>query len=286
MPASPILDSHVHLWDPNHFRIPWLDNIPLLNRAYGFDEYFAATEGYQVDGFVYLQVEVSPHLALLEARELHDLALWDARLQAIVPWAPLEDGEQARVYLDELVKISPKIKGVRRITQDEPDPEFCLRPRYIAATRLLPEYGLTSDLCCNFRQLGPTVELVRQCPETQFILDHIAKPNVRGEEMEPWASQISDLASLPNVVCKVSGVLTEADHDNWSIDEVRPYVEHVLAAFGEDRVVFGSDWPVLTQAASYRTWVETLDALTADWSDSAKAKLWRENGRRFYRIAD
>ena len=127
----------------------------------------------------------------------------------------------------------------------------------------LPDYGLTADLCCNFRQLGPTVELVRQCPNTQFILDHIAKPNIRGGEMEPWASQMRDLASLPNVMCKISGVATEANHDSWTIDEIRPYVMHVLEVFGEDRVVFGSDWPVCTLATPYRRWVQTLDELTA-----------------------
>jgi len=104
--------------------------------------------------------------------------------------------------------------------------------------------------------------------------------------MEPWASQMRDLASLPNVMCKISGVVTEANHDSWTIAEIHPYVMHALDVFGEDRVVFGSDWPVCTLATPHARWVETLDQLTSNWSDTAKAKLWRENAVRFYRLDD
>jgi L-fuconolactonase len=284
MPSGPIVDSHVHLWDPTRYRIPWLDTVPKINRPLGLSDYDEATAGLEVAALVYLQVEVAPVYALLEARDLVALSEQDSRIQGIVPWAPLEFGETARYFLEELVALGPKIKGVRRIVQDEPAPEFCLQPSYIEATRLLPKYGLTSDLCCNFRQFGPIVEHVRQCPETRFILDHIAKPNIRGGELEPWTSQMRDLAALPNVVCKISGVATEANHDAWTIDEVAPYVLHALDCFGEDRVVFGSDWPVATLATTYRRWVETLDELTRDWGEAARRKLWYENARGFYRL--
>lgn len=284
MPPVPIIDAHVHLWNPDQFMIPWLESVPPINQKRDLTDYANATEGLNVQGLVYLQVEVAPPYALLEARDLVRLARSNARILGIVPWAPLEFGDKVRYFLEELVALGQEIKGVRRIVQDEPDPEFCLQPDYIAGTRALADYGLSADLCCNFRQLGPTVSLVRQCPNTQFILDHIAKPNIRGGEMEPWASQIRELAALPNVVCKISGVATEANHETWSIDDIRPYVRHALECFGEDRVVFGSDWPVATLATTYPRWVETLDALTADWSDTARAKLWRGNAIRFYRL--
>ena len=284
MPPVPIVDSHVHLWDPEKVEIPWLSNVPPINVKRDLDDYAQATSGLDVQGLVYLQVEVAPPYALMEARDLVNLARSDKRVMGIVPWAPLEYGDKVRYFLEEIAAIGPEIKGIRRIVQDEPDPEFCLHPRYIEGTRALPDFGLTADLCCNFRQLGPTVELVRQCPNTQFILDHIAKPNIRGGEMEPWAGQMRDLASLPNAMCKISGVATEANHESWTVDEIRPYVMHALEAFGEDRVVFGSDWPVCTLATPYRRWVETLDELTADWTAAAKAKLWRDNAIRFYRL--
>jgi L-fuconolactonase len=284
MPSVPIIDAHVHLWDPEKYMIPWLENVPPIIQERDLTDYAQATTGLDVQGLVYLQVEVAPPYALLEARDIVNLARSDTRILGVVPWAPLEYGDKVRYFLEELAAIGPEIKGIRRIVQDEPDSEFCLQPDYITGTRALPDYGLSADLCCNFRQLGPTVELVRQCPDTQFILDHIAKPNIRGGEMEPWASQMRDLASLPNVICKISGVATEANHETWTIDHIRRYVLHALECFGEDRVIFGSDWPVATLATTYSRWVDTVDELTSDWSDAAKSKLWRENAIRFYRL--
>ncbi len=284
MPPQTILDSHVHLWDTERFRIPWLDDISLLNRPMSLDDYRAATDGLPVEGLVYLQVEVAPAYAITEAKEIASMASENAIIKGIVPWAPLEFGDRSRLFLEELVAISPLIKGVRRIVQDEPDPNFCLQPDFVRGNQILAEFGLSSDICCNWRQLGPNVELVRQCPETMFILDHIAKPNLRDNAFEPWAGQITELARLENCFVKISGVLTEADHQVWEIEQVKPYVLHALDAFGEDRVVFGSDWPVVTQAASYKRWVEVLDELTADLSEEAREKLWSANGRRFYRL--
>jgi len=284
MPDVPIVDSHVHLWDPGRFRIPWMDRQPALRSPHQMAEYKAATAGLPVQGLVYLEIDIAPVYALTEAREISRLAEKEPRILGIVPFAPLEFGELARAYLEELVAIGPRIKGVRRLTQDEPDPDFCLQPDFVRGARLLAEFGLSCDLCCYYVQLGQTVELVRRVPETNFVLDHIGKPNIRGGEREPWKSQMRDLASLPNAVCKISGATTEANLAHWTIEDVKPYVLHALDVFGEDRVLFGSDWPVATLATTYRRWVDTLDELTADWSDTAKRKLWGENARRFYRL--
>ncbi|HZB96549.1 MAG TPA: amidohydrolase family protein, partial [Herpetosiphonaceae bacterium] len=209
----------------------------------------------------------------------------DPRLQGIVAWAPLEYGERARAFLEALVAVDPRIKGVRRIVQSEPEVDFCLRPDFVRGVRLLPEYGLSCDICIRHPQLASTIKLVRQCPETSFILDHIGKPNIKDHVLDPWWEEMRELASLPNVICKVSGMVTEADPQHWTPDDLAPYLAHVLDVFGEDRVAFGGDWPVVTQAASYRRWVETLDALTAHLSPEARRKLWAENARRFYRLA-
>lgn len=284
MPVAPIVDSHVHLWDPARIRIPWLDGNQTLEKPIGLAEYDAATAGIEVEAIVYLEVAVNPAYGLVEAQTIANLAESDSRLQAIVAWAPLEDGERARSYLDALVAISPLIKGIRRIYQGEPDPAFCLQPDFVRGVQILPEYGLSFDLCLNFRQLANTVELVRQCPGTSFIVDHIAKPDVRNGGLDPWREQMTALAALPNVVCKISGVVTEADPTAWTIDDIRPYVEHALHAFGEDRVVFGGDWPVVTLAAPWRRWVDALDTITTGFSDIAKRKLWSDNARRFYRL--
>jgi len=284
MPNSPIVDAHIHLWDPRRFRMSWLDGNPILDKRYDLVEYNAHTEGVTVASMVYLQVEVEPPYALLEARWAAERARLDPRLAGIVPWAPLEYGERARVFITALVDIGPVIKGVRRLIQSEADPLFCLRPDFVRGVQLLPDYGLSFDLCINHRQLDSTIALVRQCPDTDFILDHCGKPNIREHMLDPWREQLRELAAFPNVMCKVSGLVTEADHQRWTPDDLAPYLMHVLEVFGEDRVVFGGDWPVVLQAATYRRWVETLDTLTADLSEQARRKLWALNARRFYRL--
>lgn len=285
MPDVPIVDSHVHLWDPTVFRMPWLDGNKRLNRPYGLADYRDQTAALPIEAFVYLQVEVTPAYGLLEARWAADRAAEDARLRAIVAWAPLEDGGACRTYLDALVKVSPLIKGVRRVTQGEPDREFTSRPGFVEATRILPGYGLSCDICISHPQLPSAIALVRACPETQFVLDHIAKPDIKGHLMEPWGRQMAELAALPNICCKISGMVTEADFDRWTPEDLAPYVAHVLDVFGEDRVLYGGDWPVVLNASPYRRWAETLDALTTHLSAEAKRNLWGAIARRFYRLA-
>jgi len=282
MPDVPIVDSHVHLWDPTVFRMSWLDGTP-IDKPFGLAEYRAATDGLPIDGMVYLQVEVEPAYGLLEARWAAKRADEEPRMKAIVAWAPLEFGEQAQAYLAELVSIDPRIKGVRRLIQGE-SLDFAAQARFVRGVQLLPELGLSFDICIKHPQLPSVLELVRQCPDVWFILDHIGKPDIAAGLREPWRTQLKELADFPNVVCKVSGMVTEADHNSWTADDLRPYVEHVIESFGEDRVVFGGDWPVATLASPYKRWVETLDQLTDGLSTEAKRRLWGENARLFYRI--
>ena len=281
MPDVPIVDAHVHLWDPGRFRMPWLDGNALLNRAFGSSEFARASDGLGIEAVVYVQVDVTPAYGLLEARWA---AAQGTLVAGIVAYAPIEDGATARTYLEALLQIDPRIKGVRRLIQSEADPEFHLRPDFLAGLRLLPSYGLSFDICIRHDQLARSIQMVRACPEVSFVLDHLGKPNVKAGQLEPWRDQIAELAELPNVVCKVSGVVTEADPTHWTVADVKPYVLHVLEAFGEDRVLFGGDWPVVTMAASYHQWVTSLDQITSHLSPAARHKLWADNARRVYRL--
>ena len=280
----PIVDAHVHLWDPRQFTMPWLADSPILNQHYGSQEYREHTVGLPIEAMVYVEVAVEPEEALREARHVVELARQEPRLQAIVPAAPLERGLAVRAYLESLVALSPLIKGVRRNLQDETDPNVCLQPDFVAGVRLLAEFGLSFDLCIKHWQLASAIELVRLCPNTAFILDHIAKPDIHHGLLDPWQTELRTLASLPNIVCKVSGMVTEANPTTWQPADLEPFVSVVLEAFGEDRVLFGGDWPVVLLASPYLRWYETLASLTEHLPLSARRKLWAENARRVYRL--
>jgi L-fuconolactonase len=284
VPDVPIVDAHLHLWDPTRFRMPWLDGNDLLDRPYGLADYRRHTDGLDIAAMVYLQVEVAPPYALLEAQWVAEQARADPRLQGMVAWAPLEFGDRVRAFLEALTTHGPLLKGVRRNVEAEPDPEFSARPDFVRAVQLLPEYGLSCDLCIKHWQMPSVIKLVRQCPDTRFMLDHLGKPNIREHLRDPWFAQIAELAGMPHVMCKVSGIVTEADHQNWSAEDLAPYVAHALEVFGEDRVAFGGDWPVVLNASPYRRWVDTLDQLTRDLSPAARRRLWADNARRFYRL--
>jgi L-fuconolactonase len=284
MVTFPIIDAHVHLWNPARFRMPWLEEIPALKRPYELEQYQMDTAGLPIEGIIYVEVDVAPEVALHETQWIVDFAQHDSRILGIVAAARIEEQEQLRPYLENLVALGPYIKGVRRNLQGETAPGFCLQPAFIKGIRLLPEYDLSFDLCLTHAQLPDVIQLVRLCPETRFILDHLGKPDIRDHVLDPWRDHIRELASFPNVMCKLSGMVTEADHQHWVPEDLAPYIAHVLDTFGEDRVLFGSDWPVMLLATSYHRWVQVLDDLTAHLTPAAKRKLWAENARRCYRL--
>jgi L-fuconolactonase len=281
MPAFPIIDSHVHLYDVDRLRYGWLANVPKINRSYGLEDFDAARGPVSVDGIIFAEVWVDPGLHLQEAAMIQEMADRDSRLIGMVAHAPLERGPAVEADLIALKK-NRSLCGIRRLIEIERDPSMCLAPPFLEALRLLPRHGLTFDICVKHFAMVFALELVRRCPEVSFVLDHIGKPGIKHGLREPWWSQIRELATYPNVVVKMSGVITEADHEAWRPEEVKPYVAHVIECFGFDRVMYGSDWTVSELTHRYPTWVQILDEVIAGTSEAEQKKLYRDTALRTY----
>ena len=282
-PALNLVDAHVHWWDPQSLRYPWLETVPALQRAFLPEDFAAATAPAAVTKMVFVEAGCAAGQALDEVRWGEALALREPRLRGIVAAAPLENEAESCRVLQQLSR-RPLVKGVRRLLQAEPDPAFCLRPEFVAGVRRLAEYGFSFDLCLRAEQLPAVTELVRRVPEVHFVLDHCGKPPVARGDLEPWATWLKVLAESPNVCCKLSGLTTEADWQGWQPEQLRPYLETALAAFGFDRVLFGGDWPVCTLATNYARWVAVVDALSAAAPEESRRKLFQFNAERVYRI--
>ncbi|MBV8768450.1 MAG: amidohydrolase family protein [Hyphomicrobiales bacterium] len=283
MPNFAIVDSHVHLYDIERFRYGWLENVPSLKRTSLLGDFDRARGPVEVDKIVFAEVAIDPGLHLEEADFIQDLADNDDRLAGMVAHAPLEKGSAVE---DDLVALTKHraLRGIRRLIETERDPSFCIEPRFLEAVRLLPKHGLSFDICVKHWALVYGLELARRCPEVTFILDHIGKPDIRHGLHEPWRSQIREMAALDNVVCKVSGVITEADHARWNKHEIKPYIAHVIDAFGFDRVMYGSDWTVSNLTHPYPVFVELLDEMLEGTSEAEKRKLYRDTAIRVYRL--
>lgn len=280
---APLVDSHVHLWDPRRLRYPWLDGIPALNRPFLPADFRSACGPVAVEKAVFVECGCSARQHLDEVGWITQLARREPRLGGIVAAVGLEQGAKARVALATLAR-NPLVKGVRRSLQGEADPAFCLRPEFVDGVKVLAESGYSFDLCIVHDQLPAVTRLVRQCPEIRFVLDHAGKPPIREQRVEPWRKDLRMLAALPNVWCKLSGLVTEADHKHWTLDHLQPYIAHVVDCFGFDRVMFGGDWPVSTLVTDYPRWVETLGRAVAGATAGDLKKLFHDNARRFYHL--
>ena len=281
MPAFAVIDTHVHFWDTDRLTYDWLSGEPLLNKPLLPGDYEEATGAVDVDGLVFVQADCADAEGLAEARWVAQLAEENPVIQAIVAHAALEEGDGVRGHLEQLQEMS-LVKGVRRLLQDEHDHEFCLRPDFVKGVRALADYDLRFDLCVRHYQLRAVRELVARCPNVRFMLDHIGKPDIRGREMMPWGEDIRRLAELPNVACKLSGLITEADFKQWRREDLRPYIDHVIEQFGLMRVCYGSDWPVQRLAGTYESWVGALDWAVEEYTEEERRRLYRRNGAQFY----
>ena len=279
----PIIDSHIHLLDQKRFGYAWAEGEPKLKRDWTVNDLANSAKPYEIEGLVFVEVDVDMPQYLDEAEWVDGLAALDRRVMGAVVCLPLEKGAAIEPDMARVAKLKT-VRGVRRLIQNQPDPEFVLRPGFLEAVRLLPKYNLSFDVCILHPQMPNTLAMMRQCPETSFVLDHIGKPGIKAGVLDPWRAHLREMAGLPNVVCKLSSLTTEADYDAWTRDQLKPYIDYVIECFGPDRILYGGDWPVSELAGSYLQWLATLDLATAGFSPADKRKLFRDNAIKAYRL--
>jgi len=272
------IDAHQHFWNVDLFEYAWMPPPPSdLRLNYLPDLLWRILKRNRFDGSVLVQANTT----LEETHWLLDLAEANEFVRAVVGWVDLTDPQLGRV-LDELQK-RPKFKGVRHPVQDEADDNWLLRASVLAGLAELARRRLPYDLLLRPRHLPLVPRVAESVPELRMVIDHIAKPPIASQAMEPWARDIEAAARLPQVYCKLSGMVTEAAK-NWKAEDLRPYVAHVMRIFGPDRLMFGSDWPVCTPAGS---WKEVLAAFTQAIGAQpieVREKLLGDTAARFYGI--
>ncbi len=271
-----ILDTHLHLIYPDRFAYPWLANEPPLNRAWPVESYWAEAEALGIEAALHMEVDVAePQIA---AETAFVLGL-DRVVGAIASGRPEHAGFEA--HLEQMQALG-RVKGIRRLLQFQPA-ELSQTQTFIDNIRLLPRYEMTFDICVKSHELMLAPPLVEACPETQFVLDHCGNPKIADREWESWTTRLERVAELPNVVCKVSGILANVD-ETWTVDTIRPYVEFVIETFGWDRVVWGSDHPVVMLFADLTKWVNASREIVGGASIEEQEKLFFRNAERVYRV--
>ena len=271
-----ILDTHLHLVYPDRFSYPWLSGAPAINRPWTVEAYFEEAAALGITSALHMEVDVAEKDMLGETQFVLGLPGVVGAIAACRPEHP--------DFLAHIERLSdmPHVKGVRRILHESPD-ELSRTDLFVDNLRALPDYNLSFDLCLLARQLDIGIAHAQSAPDTQFILDHCGNPRIAEGEFDFWAEKTSMLAGCPNVAVKISGIITNAA-PGWNAEDLRPYVEHLIEAFGWTRVVWGSDHPVATLNGTLTQWVEATHKLLEGCSEDEKAALLHRNAERIYRV--
>ena len=273
------IDAHQHFWDISLLTYPWMPSDPSpLRRNYLPSDLQPILETHRFDGSIVVQA----HHSLDEARWLLQLASENSFIKGVVAWVDLTDPQVGQA-LDELQQDA-HFKGVRHLVHDEPDPHWLLRPDVLRGLQELARRGIPYDLLLRPVHLPLVPTLAEKLPDLRMVIDHIAKPSISTGEFDNWARAMENVFPIPNLFCKLSGMITEAAWHNWSASDLRPYVAFVFQGFGPDRLMFGSDWPVCRLAGS---WKEVFAACTQAMGPQpmdVREQVLGETATRFYRL--
>jgi L-fuconolactonase len=269
-----LIDAHHHLWDPTRRTYDWLDGLDPIRKTYTEADLRAVTPATAT-----VLVQTVPSAE--ETTEFLAVAAESSLVAGVVGWVDLcapDIGERLAELQDGLV-------GIRHPAQDEPDPDWLVRQEVVRGIQAVAAAGLTYDILVKPEQHEAAVALADAVPGARLVLDHAGKPAIAEGGFEPWARFLNAIAARPNVFCKLSGLVTEADWTKWTVEDLRPYADHVLTSFGPDRVMFGSDWPVCELAATYDQVHDAATSLTAELSTSERAEVFAGTATRAYPIS-
>jgi L-fuconolactonase len=273
------IDSHQHFWIYEPQKHDWIDNsMSVIRKDFLPIDLQIVYQENDIDGCIAVQADQT----LDETNFLLALANEYDFIKGIVGWVDLR-AENIEDVLKHYSQFE-KIKGFRHIVQGEPDHNFLLRPNFLRGIAALEKHNFTYDLLIFPHQLGAALELVKRFPNQKFIIDHIAKPYIKDGFFEGWANLMLAIAAYSNVYCKLSGMTTEADYNSWTVAQIKPYMELVLKAFGSDRVLFGSDWPVCLVAGKYAETKEVVTQFIAFLSPDEQNCIMGQNAINFYNL--
>ena len=271
------VDSHQHFWRYDALRDAWItDSMAVLKRDFLPEDLAAEISANGIDASIAVQADQSEN----ETMFLLDLAGKNERIAGVVGWVDLLSPRVgARL---EHFSHSSKLRGFRHIAQSEPDGRFLAGEPFVKGVAQLRTFGFTYDILIYPKQLPAAIELVARLPEQRFVVDHLAKPEIKSGKTTPWAAQMKEIAQNKNVFCKLSGMVTEADWNRWKTEDFKPYLDAVFDAFGAERLMFGSDWPVCLLAATYRQVKQLIEGYVKEFSRSDRDKIFGGNAARFY----
>ncbi|MEU5199609.1 amidohydrolase family protein [Streptomyces scabiei] len=285
--TAALVDAHHHVWDLARRPQPWLDEPghEPIRRTFGTDDLRTAATRPVAGRSLGSTVVVQCVTSVPETRELLALAERDPLIGAVVGWADLSSPAIGDV-LDEL-RAGPgggHLRAVRHLVQGEPDPGWLQQPSVERGLRAAGERGLAYDVLIRSHQFGQAVQLAERFPDLPLVLDHAGKPPIAGGELGDWERELRKLAAHPQVRCKVSGLVTEADPQGWTIDDIRPVWDLLLSAFGPDRLMFGSDWPVCVLAGGWNRWAATVEELLDGCSAAETSAVLADTATAFYQL--
>ena len=272
------IDTHVHFWKYDKQRDSWItDNMKILKQDYLPEQLSLSLKRNDVDGCIAVQASQSEY----ETHFLVELSKTHPEIKGVVGWIDLQNTniEERLEYFSQY----PIIKGWRHVVQSEPD-DFLLNDNFQRGIQALAKYNCTYDILIYHHQLKPALEFVSKFPDQKMVIDHCAKPDIKNKNINEWRSLMKEISKQPNVYCKLSGLFTETTWKEWSAADFYPYLDVVFDAFGTERLMFGSDWPVMLLSGIYVQWKSLLEKYMENFTEDDRQKVFGDNAVKFYKL--